>query len=167
LILLIDRRHCLARRFDNVPVRRPERDAPGAEGFRPLLEARTNHGEGQIRREMKPAPALNHARQKGSQDQCATCEILEMMTNRWTSFEGARKTVPLEEFDEGVPTLLRVFGASVDVDAPPTPFALGPEVDGADFDLRARGLSETDSEVLQARPGLGEGQRPLGLTPWG
>jgi hypothetical protein len=62
-------------------------------------------------------------------------------------FEGARKTVPLEEFDEGVPTLLRVFGAPVDVDAPPTPFALGPEIDGADFDLRGRGLGETDSEV--------------------
>ena len=57
----------------------------------------------------------------------------------WTSFEGARKTVPLEEFDERVPTLLRVFGAPVDVDAPPTPFALGPEIDGADFDLRGQG----------------------------
>jgi hypothetical protein len=53
--------------------------------------------------------------------------------------------VPLEEFDEGVPTLLRVFGAPVDVDAPPTPFALGPEIDGADFDLRARGLGDSES----------------------
>jgi hypothetical protein len=43
------------------------------------------------------------------------------------------------EFDERVPTLLRVFGAPVDVDAPPTPFALGPEIDGADFDLRGQG----------------------------
>ena len=42
----------------------------------------------------------------------------------------------------------RVFGAPVDVDAPPTPFALGPEIDGADFDLRGRGLGETDSEGL-------------------
>jgi hypothetical protein len=64
----------------------------------------------------------------------------------WPSFEGARKTVPLEEFDEGVPTLLRVFGAAVDGSAP-TPFALGPEINGADFDLRGRGLGETDSEV--------------------
>jgi hypothetical protein len=55
--------------------------------------------------------------------------------------------VPLGEFDERVPTLLQVFGAPVDVDAPPTPFALGPELDGADFDLRGRGLGETDSEV--------------------
>ena len=36
----------------------------------------------------------------------------------------------LEEVDEGVPPLLRVFGASVDVDAPSTPFAFGPEIDG-------------------------------------
>jgi hypothetical protein len=35
--------------------------------------------------------------------------------------------VTLEEFDERVPTLLRVFGAPVDVDAIPTPFALGQE----------------------------------------
>jgi len=89
------------------------------------------------------------------------------MPNCWTSFEGAHKTVPLEEFDEGLPTLLRVFGAPVDVDATPTPFALGPEIDGADFDLRGRRLGETDSEGFQARPGVGEAQLPLGLTRWG
>lgn len=89
-----------------------------------------------------------------------------MMTS-WTSFEGAHKAVHLEEFDEGVPTLLRVFGAPVDVDTTPTSFALGPEIDGADFDLHGRGLGETDAEGSQARPGVGEGQLPFGLTRWG
>jgi hypothetical protein len=73
----------------------------------------------------------------------------------------------LEEFDEGVPTLLRVFGASVDVDAPSTPFAFGPEIDGADLDMRGRGLGEMNAEGLQARPGVAEGQCALGLARWG
>jgi hypothetical protein len=33
---------------------------------------------------------------------------------------------------------------------PPTPFALGPEIDGADFDLRGRGLGETDGFARHA-----------------
>jgi len=87
----------------------------------------------------------------------------------WTSFEAARKTVPLEEFDEGVPTLLRVFGAPVDGDAPPTPFALGPEIDGADFDLRGRGLGETDAEGLpdMRHSAVQRGKRQIGKPDGG
>jgi hypothetical protein len=79
----------------------------------------------------------------------------------------AHKTVLLEEVDESVPTLFRVFGAPVDVDAPSTPFAFGPEIDGADLDLRGRGLGEMNAEGFQACPGVGEGQCALGLTRWG
>lgn len=50
---------------------------------------------------------------------------------------------------------------------PPTPFAFGPEINGADLDMRGRGLGEMNAEGLQARPGVGEGQRALGLSRWG
>ena len=63
----------------------------------------------------------------------------------WSSFGAAHKTVLLEEFDEGVPPLLRVFGASVDVDAPSTPFAFGPEIDGEE---RVKGDDGTRSHPL-------------------
>jgi transposase len=58
----------------------------------------------------------------------------------------------------------RVFGEGADAIAPPTPFALGPEIDGADFDLRGRGLCETDSEGLpdMRHSAVQRGKRQIG-----